>query len=165
MGKRITGFVSLVLASLALQAGAPALSYAAAPQAQTPQIQNGGHPAEDYGVGGDELAQFQRLLASPAVQAYLRFFKNPAFSDGINDVFRNPNKKTLLYWELALALFLIVFRAWRLSKVTHWARRLWVKFYSFAAYSTLSVVVLPSIIMGVPYVRLLTGFVEVLIHQ
>jgi hypothetical protein len=94
------------------------------------------------------VAQLQKLLSQPAVQGYLKLFSSPAFSQGVDQVLKSPSRMTLLYAELGWIVFMLIFRAWRFSKSTHWAARLWTRFWTF--------------VLGEPYIQTVSGMIEVL---
>ncbi len=108
-------------------------------------------------AGTGRVAEIQKLLANPAVQGYLGAFNNPAVTGAIQEVAKHPNRNLLLGCEAGLLLFMIIIRAWRQSKATHWARKLWVNFYTFVLGSGLATVGLPAVIIGDSYLTMLKG--------
>lgn len=107
-------------------------------------------------------ARLLQVLSSPAVQGYLRLFSSQAFSRGIDEVIKSPNRALLAYAELGLLLFMIVFRAWRFSKCRHWFAKLWANAWTLAMGIALSVGVVPSIVIGQGYVSMLQGVLELM---
>ena len=108
------------------------------------------------------LGQFQSLLESPVVRKLGRLIANRDFTQSADQLLQHPGRMTLLYCEIALLLFMYVFRAWRFSKSTHWAGRLWTNFYSGVAFWGLSSIALPRIVLGESYFRMLGAVIETL---
>jgi hypothetical protein len=112
----------------------------------------------------ERIASLQKILSNPAVHTYLKLFNNPAFSRGMSDIVQHPNRMTLLYVEIGLLIFMLIFRAWRYSKVTHWFRRLIIKFYTFIMYVGLASFVAPWVVLGQGYYDTVTGLVQLVIN-
>jgi hypothetical protein len=98
------------------------------------------------------------ILSNPAVQAYLQFFSNPAFSDGMSKIVQSPNRLNLLYGEVGLFLFMIIFRAWRFAKADHWAKKLWTNLWTFVMGIVLAAALPVVLIDG--YLQTLQGLFE-----
>lgn len=105
----------------------------------------------------DPLAKLQTILSHPAVRGYLSLFSDPAFAQAVEQVMGSPERLHLLYAEIGFALFMLVFRAWRFSKCTHWARRLWTNAWTFGLYWAGAVAAVPCVVIGKPYYRMLAG--------
>lgn len=102
-----------------------------------------------------QVEKIQQLLSNPAVQGYLSLFSNPSFTSGIEQVMKSPNRMNLLYAEIGLFVFMLVFRAWRMSKPSKWYGRMWTNAWTFGMGWGLSALVLPSLIIGPGYVAVL----------
>lgn len=116
-------------------------------------------------VATGRVAEIQKLLANPAVQGYLGAFNNPAMTAAIQQVAKHPNRNVLLGSEAGLFVLMIIIRAWRQSKARHWARKLWVNFYTFVIGTGLAAVGLPAAIIGDSYVTMLQGLVSHLLGK
>jgi hypothetical protein len=117
-----------------------------------------GLPAGASDIPADSpIANMQRLLSNPAVQGYLKFFSNPFFSKGLEQIMNSPKRANLAYGELGLILFVLVLRAWRQAKANHWLKRLWVSVWTTGVYLAGASVVVPWLILGDPYYETLKG--------
>ncbi|OFZ79284.1 MAG: hypothetical protein A3K03_05795 [Bdellovibrionales bacterium RIFOXYD1_FULL_44_7] len=110
-----------------------------------------------------QMEQLQTLLSNPAVQGYLKLFTNPAFSRGMTEIYNHPSRMTLLYSEIGLLVFMVLFRAWRLSKAKHWLRKVWVNSYTFVAGWCLALFAVPLLVFGLSYAETMKGILELMI--
>jgi hypothetical protein len=120
-----------------------------------------GQGSGGVGAGTGPFEQINKILSQPAVQGYLKFFTNPAFSKGVDQIMNSPQRMTLLYVEIGFAVFMLIFRAWRFSKSAGWAGRLWTKVWTFAFYWVGSLIVVPWAVLGDPYYQTIRGALEV----
>ena len=86
--------------------------------------------AKGVAAGTGPFEQLNKILSQPAVQAYLRFFTNPVFSKGFDQIINSPQRMTLLYAELGFVVFMMLFRAWRFSKSSALDQRLWTRLWT-----------------------------------
>ena len=114
-------------------------------------------PNSGVTAGTGPAGDFQRLLAQPAVQSYLKIFSNPVFSKGVDQVLKSPRRMELLYAELGFIVFMIIFRAWRFSKCTHWTGKLWTSIWTFGFFWVGSGVLVPWLVLGEAYTQLMSG--------
>ncbi len=110
-------------------------------------------------------AELHKLLSHPAVQSYLKFFSNPVFMKGVDQVRNHPNRMELLYVELGWVLFMIVLKAWRSSKVSHWIGRVWLKLWTLALFWTGVLLGVPLVVLGSSYYQTFQGFLAVLLKK
>jgi hypothetical protein len=120
-----------------------------------------GVPGTSAGTGPFE--QINKILSQPAVQAYMKFFTNPIFSKGVDQIIKSPQRMTLLYVEIGLVVFMLIFRAWRFSKSTHWVGRLWTKIWTLVLFWLLALVAVPWAVLGDPYYQTIRGALDVLL--
>jgi hypothetical protein len=106
------------------------------------------------------LAEMQKLLQNPLVQRYVKIMSNPAILNKMNALITHPKRMNMVYSEIGLFLFLIVFRAWRSSKYEHWLGRAWVGFYSFFLGLILALVVVPAFVFGSIYIQFINEFAK-----
>ncbi len=105
----------------------------------------GAPPAADQSTALGRVLQF---LSHPATQAYLRVFSDPKIQGAAKRLSEHPNRVNLLYSEIALALLLLLFRAWRLGKAKNLWGRLWVGFYTFLLGIVMGTAALPYLWLG-----------------
>ncbi|MGZ3689042.1 MAG: hypothetical protein ACXVBW_12125 [Bdellovibrionota bacterium] len=112
------------------------------------------------------IGQLYKLLSNPAVQGYLKFFNNPVFSAGAEQIMKHPNRMVLLYVEAGWMLFMFIFRTWRLSKlsVSRWGAILWVNFWTFCLFVGAGIVAIPYAVLGEAYMNLMTGALSTWMH-
>lgn len=132
--------------------GAACAAMASPPPQQTPDDPAAEMAQEREGLG--PFAQLQALLQSPVAQKLGRLATNPEFTAAADRFIRHPDRNKLIYINLGLLLVMLVFRAWRHSKVKHWARRLWVSFYTGVVFWSLIFVAVPRIVIGESYFTL-----------
>lgn len=110
--------------------------------------------------GFEQIEKIQKLLSHPAVQAYLKLFQNEKIMQGAERVMKHPKKKELLWFELGCFIFMVIFRAWRISKCNHWLQRLSVTTYTFILYWVMAIVIVPGAVLGQGYLDMLQGLYE-----
>lgn len=108
-------------------------------------------------------ASIEKFLSNRGVQAFLRFFSSPGFAQGIEQILNSPNRLYVLYAEAAWFLALILFRAWRLSRLSssNWVKILWLNLWTFAVYIVGCTAIIPWVFLGDPYYHVLKGIIEV----
>jgi len=109
------------------------------------------------------MAALQKTLSNPAVQAYLKFFTSPKFSQAAEQIMNSPHRNTLIYFQIAWLILIFIYRAWRLSKIAaaKWGQMLWFRFHTAVGYLAGAIVFVPWMILGDPYYKLLAGAWEV----
>jgi hypothetical protein len=112
------------------------------------------------------FAQLGQLLQSPLVQGYLKLFSNPVFARGADQLvqaFKGPKRLRLLYAQIGFILFILVLRAWRFSKSTHWLKRLWTQAWTFLLFWVGTLVIVPWAVLGDPYYNVVAGVLDVVL--
>jgi hypothetical protein len=106
-----------------------------------------------------KLAFVQRMLASPATQAFLGFFSSPVFTSAVEQILKSPNRMALLYTQAGWFVFLLLFRAWRSSKLAgkSWYWGLWLNLWTSVVYSAVAAVVIPTFWLGSAYTDIVKG--------
>jgi hypothetical protein len=100
-----------------------------------------------------------KAMSSPMGQAYMKFMQHPAFMNYFNEVTGHPNRMTTLAVVAVWLVAILVFRAWRTSKVAGWRGRLWVRFYCGLIFTAGASFVIPSILMGEKYIKAFNGLI------
>jgi hypothetical protein len=116
-------------------------------------------PPSDRGLA----EQLNRILQRRPVRLYLKLVADPGFSSGLEELSKNADWLKLLYAQLGLLLAIGLIRAWRLSKTTLWYWHLWTRTWTRGLFWGLSLVVLPGVILGEPFFRILRGIWDVAI--
>jgi hypothetical protein len=104
------------------------------------------------------LATIQRVLASPMTQGMLKAFSNPALANSVDQIYKSPKRMILLYCEIGWFFLIILFRAWRSSKLgsANWFQKIWLSLWTSLAFCAGSSILLPWMVLGEPYSRILS---------
>jgi hypothetical protein len=122
------------------------------------------HPASQS-AANPHFALIEKLLSHPGIQSILRLYSNAKFLAGIEQILKNPNKITILLWEIGWFFFVMFFRAWKLSKLlsSNWLKILWLNFWTSAVYIGIASLIIPWIFLGDAYYQVVSGAYEVLL--
>lgn len=110
-------------------------------------------PTESTGI-----TKYLEYLKHPAALVLMNLASQPEFLKIVGELVDHPRKRELIYTQVGMLIFLILFRAWRASQIQGWFRKLWMSIWTFAIFLVLSSYVAPRIILGEPYLKL-TGMV------
>ena len=111
---------------------------------------------------GDSAEQLEKLLSSSNAQKWIAVISDSRLRASAEALANSPRRMTLIYAEIGWFIVLLVFRAWRFSKVVKWYRRLWVSAYSLGLYWLGSAYLLPWLVFGEDYRQLVFGLIRIL---
>ncbi len=86
---------------------------------------------------------------------FFQLLNNQKFVDSINKIWKHPQRNYVLYTQLGFFIFMIFFKAWRKSKASNLFTGIWVSFYCFVLFWSLSLFLIPSVMFGEPYQEIL----------
>ena len=103
------------------------------------------------------IAKIQSLLSSPALGGFSKVLADPKVQKGIEQITTHPDRKTILYCEIALMILMLFYKGWRKSKCSSFFGRVWVSLYTTPIYFFLSLVAIPAFVIGDPFVQTVTS--------
>jgi hypothetical protein len=139
----------------------PAAAQGGAPVLNTPAVGFSGMPGSPQ-VGGPGLAAVQNLLANPSLQKYVKVISDPVIDQDLNALLQHPAIKECLYWELGWFVFILFFRAWRVSKATHWSKKIWIYIWTFGLLWAGLLFFVPKLIIGDTYTKFGIDTIQIL---
>jgi len=105
------------------------------------------------------MQNLQSLEKNPVVQTLRNALQKPEFTRALDQILRHPKKKELLYAQIGWILFMMLFRAWRLSRPGHWLLKIWTRLWTFALLTGGTALVVPTIILGEPYLMIIRSLI------
>jgi len=116
--------------------------------------------------GYDESRQSQVIEAiqasqlHPWVQKYAIAFTDPRIVRAAQKVEASPDRKNLIWAEIAWVVFMLFFRSWVYSRVKNWFQKIFAWLGTWLVYFTGSSICVPVIVMGAPYSELIKLIVQ-----
>ena len=136
---------------------------ASAPAVASPPVVPAVNPLGGFGADGsvidpsaiggmaDNINKLQALMANPWVQRYMKLYQDPKFMAARDRLMKNENRMNLLYAEFGLMFLIFMLRTWRSTKVKGFMGALWLRMWTFLVFAMMSVIVLPSYLLGDSY--------------
>lgn len=101
----------------------------------------------------DEMKKKFEELSKPVVNI-LNGVVDRDFLQTISDLFSKSNWRLFWWTQLGAFVFSLILRLWLFRGFQSWYRRLWIDFWTFCLYLTLSLVGVPLLAIGEPYRKL-----------
>lgn len=97
------------------------------------------------------ISSFKMDNLNPAQQKLFKLAADSSFQKAAMDLWQNPNRKNMLIAQLCFFLFMIIFKAWRLSKVKNWFIRFVIAFFLNVVNIIVISFVIPYFMLGEPF--------------
>ena len=111
------------------------------------------------------VAQQSGQAPSPLDQARqkaMRLASDDRFLKSATDLWNNPNRPKMLYIQAAFFVFMLIFKAWRQSKVFHWFKKMLLGFF-LTIFTWVGIAyVIPLIVLGEPFAVFTTTLFRVI---
>lgn len=84
-------------------------------------------------------------------QKAMRLASDDQFLKAAQDLWKHPDRNKMLAIQAAFFLFMIILKAWRQSRATHWFRKLLIGFF-FSIFTLVGVsYAVPLLVLGEPF--------------
>lgn len=102
----------------------------------------------------------KKLLSNPGVRFFMRVFGNRTVMDDVQKVAQHPNRMLLLYCEIGWLITIFLFKIWLFSGKYGMVRRMLASIAVFILYFGVASFLLPVLVIGEPYSRLLSAVLK-----
>jgi hypothetical protein len=126
---------------------------------QNGQAGNSANPGQIQ-FGGANIEALQKLADQPGVRKTVQVVQNPEFLQDLAAFATHPKRNELGYAELAWVLAILMLRSWRLAKTSNWFVHFWISFSNFVLFWVGAVGLLPYIVIGPAYTKLITDAIR-----
>ncbi len=117
-------------------------------------------PIADANVGGIKpdaaFENLNKMMKNPLVQGYMKVFSNPELISQFQVIIKHPDRQLILFAEAAWFILFLIYRAWLATKAIHWFFAFLIRLMSNAGYFVISSIGIPMILIGDPYIKVLT---------
>jgi hypothetical protein len=98
--------------------------------------------------------QMQALMKQPLFGALLKAGQSPVVQQETLALLNSPNRGKWIYIQLGIVLFIFLLRAQQNARAETWQQRAWVRIYTLAIFWGLSFFVVPTLLFGGSFHRL-----------
>ncbi|MCB0341999.1 MAG: hypothetical protein H6626_06800 [Pseudobdellovibrionaceae bacterium] len=117
---------------------------------------------EDLQKNLETYQQLVKRLDTPAFRALLKVSSDKNVQESVLELADRMDWKKLALAQFVLLLGFFIFRSWRQSQANGWAARMWISTYSWIIYIVLAGYLLPRVLLGKPYGRVLHAIYDIL---
>lgn len=103
----------------------------------------------------EAMANLKPFLESKFALNAAKLIQNPKFTKSLGEITQHPRRKNLLYAMGGWIIFMMLFRAWRLSIPSHWAMKIWTRMWTLGIFMAGASLVIPIAVFGEPYLSIL----------
>lgn len=109
----------------------------------------------------------QKFISLQKVQALLKYLSSPQFLGHFQTIQKNPNKMNLIYAQIGLFLFFILYRAWKSPSLLtgRWIKIIWIRLWTGLVYFALAGFILPWLFLGDSYYQIGVGLFQILLEN
>jgi hypothetical protein len=126
---------------------------------QNGQAGNSANPGQIQ-LSGANIEALQKLVDQPGIRKTVQVVQNPEFLQDLAAFATHPKRAELGYAELAWVLAILMLRSWRLAKTSNWLVHFWISFSNFVLFWIGAVGLLPYIVIGPAYTKLITDAIR-----